>query len=140
MQRSGERRRNRKPGLPHRPPLGINFGEPWKDLVPVYSRSYDRIGQAPSYRPDTENCNRHSPRPMPEMGRAGIGENPKVLPAHLGEGLCCLKTPRVRRRLTRGRGLSKCGGGGTGDPSHPPRCSWHFHTLCVPLVTAASFR
>lgn len=49
IRRSRERGRPRRTGLPHPPPLGINFGGRWKRLAAVRSRCYDRIGPAPSY-------------------------------------------------------------------------------------------
>lgn len=42
-------------------------------MAPVRYRSYNRIGPAPSYQPDTENCSRESPPPMPEAeGRVSV--------------------------------------------------------------------
>lgn len=42
-------------------------------LAAIRSRCYDRIGPAPSYRPDTEHSSRDSPQPKPEAeGRARV--------------------------------------------------------------------
>lgn len=49
IRRSRERGRPGRTGLPHPPPLGINFGGRWRFLTAVRSRWYDRVGPAPSY-------------------------------------------------------------------------------------------
>lgn len=66
VQDRGERRKNRGTAYPHPPPLGRNFGGWGERLVAVCFRCYDRIGQAPSYPPNTADCSRYAAPPMPE--------------------------------------------------------------------------
>lgn len=58
---SGERKRNRRTGRPPSATTGDKLWETADALAVVRSRCYDRIGLAPSYRPDTKYCSRDSP-------------------------------------------------------------------------------
>lgn len=132
MRGSGERRRNRRTGLPHPLPLGTNFGRRWKRLAAVRSRCYDRIGPAPSYRPDTETCNSDSPQPMPEAeGRVPVSSLKYFRPF---QGRTLLFEDSERPPET---------GQGAGPRNFPPsRSSGRFHARfrnCGPVVVA-SFR
>ncbi|KAF6280973.1 hypothetical protein mRhiFer1_009335 [Rhinolophus ferrumequinum] len=63
---------------PPSPTTGDKLWETVEALAIVRSRCYDRIGPAPSYRPDPDHCSRDSPQPMPEAeGRVRMPPQPR---------------------------------------------------------------